>query len=85
MANSITIKLGFANSEETRTFKFEDLPDEAINIAPLKAKILALNASLAGGTSGGLNSFFVDSAGNNFTGIVEAKTDSTEETNIDLN
>jgi len=84
MANSITIKLGFEDSEETRTLKFEDLPASAINTAPLKARIMAVNASLAGGTAGGLSTFFVDSEGNNLKAIVEAKTDSTAETIIDL-
>lgn len=84
MANSITIKLGFEDTKETRQITFDDLPDEALDTETIKAKIDAINESLAAGTSGGLNNFFLSSEGDPFTAIVNAYTVSEIETPVNI-
>ena len=73
-------------------YKFDGVPDSAL--AGVKSAILAINASLAGGTDGGLKDFFrsddfddSDSSDiiGQFTGIVAAQIDSTQVTEINLN
>lgn len=84
MANSIHIKLAFEDTDETRNIVFENLPDAALNPAPLKVKILEINASLAAGTSGGLNEFFLSNDGDNFVSIASAYSVSELETPITI-
>lgn len=90
--NNVTLTLGYSNTESTRTWKIDGL--SAAALPQIKSKILAINASLAGGTDGGLGDFFrsddYDASNPNlivgkFTGIVAAKAESTEVENIPLN
>lgn len=92
ITNSVTLTFGYSNTESTRNYKISGL--SAADLTTAKAKILAVNASIAGGTDGGLTDFFRaddydDSDVNNivgkFSGIVAAKAESTEETVIPLN
>lgn len=89
--NSVTLTFGFSNTESTRTFKIDDISDTDFN--NVKSKILAVNASIAAGTDGGLTDFFrsddFDNSDPNlivgkFTGIIAAKAESTEIENIPL-
>lgn len=84
MANSITVKLAFQDTNETRLMTFENLPDDALDLDHIKNTINAINASLQAGTSGGLNEFFLSNDGNNFSGIIAAHTVSEEETPITI-
>lgn len=89
MTNSATITLGYTGTTETRKYKFENLTAE--QCAGLKAKVLALNASISGGTDDGLSDFFISddydaSDPNNvigkFSGITAAQYESTTITEI---
>ena len=82
--NSITLTLGFEDTDFTRQLKFDNLPDTALVVNTLKERILAVNESLSAGTAGGLSTFFLSDDGDNFTGIVAAKTDSVTETVLDI-
>lgn len=90
--NSTTLTLGYSNTEFTRSFKIDGL--SAAALPNIKSKVLAINASLAAGTDGGLADFFraddYDDSDPNlivgkFNRIVAAKAESTEETVIPLN
>ena len=82
--NSITLTLGFEDTDFTRQLKFDNLPDTALVVNTLKERILAVNESLSAGTAGGLSTFFLSDEGDNFTGIVAAKTDSVTETVLNI-
>lgn len=82
MANSLVIKLAYEDTDATRQMIFESLTAEAINPAPLKARILAVNDSLAASTSGGMNEFFVSDDGDYLVSIASAHTVSEIETPI---
>lgn len=75
--NSATLTLGFAD-DTNRKLKLDNLSESAIAPATIKPKILAINASLQGGSAGGLSSFFLSDNGANFTGIIAAQTDSDD-------
>ena len=92
ITNSVTLTFGYSNTESTRNYKISGL--SAADLTSAKAKILAVNASIEGGTDDGLTDFFRaddydDSDVNNivgkFSGIVAAKAESSEETVINLN
>ena len=57
MANSATLTFGYTNTDFTRKYKFEGLTTE--QCTALKNHVKAINASLAGGTAGGLSAFFI--------------------------
>ena len=89
---SVSLTFGYSNTDETRTYKFDVGSLSALELC--KGKILAVNASLKAGTDGGLADFFrsddydatdAENIVGKFTGIVAAKTDSVEETPINLN
>lgn len=92
MKNSVTFTFGYGGTDFTRKYKFDGVSDDVLE--DIKPAILALNASLAGGTDGGLKEFFraddydaedpTDIIGE-FTGIVAAQIDSTEVIDINLN
>lgn len=88
MSNSATITLGYTGTDFTRKIKLADL--EAGALSSVKAKVLAVNASLAGGTDNGLSTFFLsddyDAAQGigNFSSIVAAQVDSVETEILDL-
>lgn len=88
MANSATLTFGYGGTNFTRQYKFEGLTNE--QCAALKGKVLALNASITSGTADGLEDFFISDDYNantgvgRFAGIVAAKYEVTNITNIDL-
>lgn len=79
---SLQLKFGYENSDQKRTYTFSDISESIV--ADLKDNIIAVNNSLAGGTAGGLSSFFIDDEGNNFVRIEEANLTVVQETNLDL-
>lgn len=89
MTNSATITLGYTGTTSTRKYKFENLT--TAQCTALKSKVLALNASIAGGTDDGLTDFFISddydaSDPNNvigkLSGIIAAQYESTTVTEI---
>lgn len=80
--NSLNMKFAYHNTEQTRSYKFDGIADSLV--AGIKDKIIAVNNSLAGGTAGGLSSFFVSDDGDFLLKISEAEIRSTETTNIPL-
>lgn len=84
MANSITIKLAYRDTNSTRNMKFENLPDDALLPATIKPRILAINESLASSTDGGLADFFLSDEGNQLVSIASAYTVAEEETPITI-
>lgn len=89
MTNAIKLTLGYDQTDFTRKITLGNVDDSiASDSASVKAQIQAINASIAGGTDGGLSTFFrsddYDGVGGTFAGIVAAQIDSTEVTNIDL-
>lgn len=90
--NSVTMTFGYGGTDFTRKYKFDSVSSAVLD--NVKAGILAINASLAGGTDGGLKEFFraddYDASDSEdiigeFTGIVAAQIDSTQVTEINLN
>ena len=57
MANSVTMTLGYSNTDFTRKMKLENVPNASLS--GVKSAILAVNASLTGGTDDGLKEFFI--------------------------
>lgn len=84
MANSITLTLGYEGSDFTRKMKLDNLADENIVANDVRTKVKAVNASLAGGTAGGLSTFLLGDNGEHFTGITAAQIDTTEVQYLDL-
>lgn len=91
MANSVTMTLGYTGTDFTRKMKLDNL--EAGALSSVKSKILAVNASIAGGTDGGLKEFFraddYDASDSNnivgeFSGITAAQIDSVETEYLDI-
>lgn len=87
----VQLKFGYTNSDFTRQYNLTDIPTSAL--ANVKTKIQAINSSLAGSTSDGLNTFFRaddydDSDQSNIKGelkeIVEAKIITKTTTEIPL-
>ena len=88
MANSATLTFGYTNTDFTRRYKFEGLTQT--QCTNLKSNVKAINASLAGGTAGGLSAFFISddfdaSTGTGyFNSIVGAQYEASTLTEIDL-
>ena len=88
MANSATLTFGYTNTDFTRKYTFNNL--SAADCAGLKAKVLALNASIEGGTDGNLGDFFIsddyDAAEGigYFNGITAAQYEASTVTDIPL-
>lgn len=57
MSNSVQMKLKYTNTTFERQMTISEIADD--DLPQIKSKILAINASLAGGTDGGLSDFFV--------------------------
>lgn len=79
---TVQIKLGYENTEDTRTYEFGGLSESVLD--DVKAQVLAINQSLAGGTAGGLSTFFVSDNGDNLKSIVSARAKIIEEEVLDL-
>ena len=91
-STSVTMTLGYSGTEFTRKMKVANVQLSALNNVAAKAK--AVNASLAGGTDGGLADFFrsddydasdSENIVGKFSGIVSVQSETVEETEINLN
>lgn len=89
MSNTLQLTYGYQSTDFTRKVSIGNVA-ESLSAATIKANIKAVNASIAGGTSDGLPTFFrsddfnaTQSVGA-FTGITAAKLTSQTVTNIDL-
>ena len=82
--NSITLTLGFEDTDFTRQIKFDNLSSSAIDVSTVKARVLAVNASLSAGTAGGLSTLFLSDDGDNFEKITAAKIDTVDTTVLDI-
>lgn len=83
MASTNTLRATFAyeNTNETRKYDLDISEDAIPNV---KEKTLAINASLAAGTAGGMSSFFVSDNGNHMIKISNLELISITETVLDL-
>ncbi len=77
-----TVKLTFKYTDDTTRQYALGCADSLLT--GVKNKVKAINTSLAGGTSGGLNSFFVSIGGASFASISAAQIISETETTLDL-
>lgn len=94
MANAIKMTFEYEGSDFTRAVKIADVSNEvAADSSTVKSKIKAINASLAGGTSGGMDTFFraddyddsdVQNVVGTFKGISAAQIVTETVTNINL-
>ena len=85
--NSVTLTLGYANTDSTRKYKFNDVESSAL--LEVKSKILAYNAAIpAADKKVFISDDYDDSDPENvigeFAGIVAAQYETVEETNIPL-
>lgn len=76
----VELYLGYNNSEFIRTITISNVSLSAL--ADVKSKCMAVNASLAASTDGGMSNFFVDDNGNSLKEITKAKIIVTEETEL---
>lgn len=90
--NILNLTFGYTNTDFTRTYQFGGVSNGALSA--IVDNVKALNASLTGGTSDGLDSFFIaddfdDSDSNNiigkFAGIVALQSQKIEDEDIALN
>lgn len=90
--NSVILTLGFTGTDFTRQMKFDNV--DSGSLSSVKANILALNASLTGGTADGLDAFFIsddydatdsENVVGEFSGIVGAQIIEKTITELDLN
>ena len=83
MAYNLNLTFGYNGTDFTRDYKFE--VNDSIAAADIVTAIQAVNASLTGETSGGLDTFFIaddfDGTNGKFSGIIYAKTNS-ESSNV---
>lgn len=85
---SIKLKMGYQNTDFTRTMIIDDVNETVLD--NVETKIEAINTSLAGGTAGGLSTFFLsddyDAATNTgtFKKINDAVIEAVTITNIPL-
>lgn len=91
MANSAKLTFGYTNTDFTRQYTFNNL--STADCEGIKAKVLALNASIAGGTDGDLGDFFIsddydatdsENVIGKFNGIVAAQYEASTVTDIPL-
>ena len=82
MSQTLKMTFGYGESDFTRQYAHEVADSLALDC---KTKIKAINTSLAGGTAGGLSSFFISDDGeHNLTSIVSAQLESQTVTYLDL-
>lgn len=83
MSKNLKMTFGFGEEQEaTRNYSFT--VDDSL-AADCKAKILGINASLAGGTDDGLAAFFLaDNGTDNFSKITYAELNSTVTEVLDI-
>lgn len=81
MSNKLKMTFGYKDTDFTRNFTISNVDDSLTS--GIKSKILAVNASLSGGTSGGLDTFFrsddydSENSVGKFSGITAAQLEST--------
>ena len=80
---SITLTLGYEDTDETRDLKIDNV--SVASLSGVVNKVKAKNASLEAGTDGGLSTFFLSEDGDNFNSIVSATATVQETTPINLN
>ena len=56
---SVKMTLGYTNTDYERLVTVKGVDSAAAAVETVRTKAKAVNASLAGGTDGGLNSFFI--------------------------
>ena len=83
MAKTATFTLSYADTDATRKLVIDAVAD-SISAADVKAAVLAVNASLTGGTSGGLNTFLQSDDGHNLVAISDVEIKVSNSTNIVL-
>ena len=76
----VQLYLGYDNSDYVRTMTISNVSMSALTT--VKDKCMAINASLAASTDGGMKDFFVDDNGNSLKEITKAKIIVTEETEL---
>lgn len=69
MSNSISFKLNYKNSDETRTYEIPDVSDDYITPNDARNKVIAINASLEAGTANTLANLFVSNDYDSAEGI----------------
>lgn len=88
MNNKLKLTFGFEDTDFTRVYTINGIEDSLKS--GIKSKIKAVNTSLAGGTSGGLDSFFrsddydSDAGIGKFSRITAAQLESSTTTVIPL-
>ena len=90
MSKAIKLTFGYNGTDFTRQYKIANVADEYAVASDVKTKVKAVNASLAGGTAGGLDTFFLaddyDATENigTFKGITAAQIDESETIHINI-
>lgn len=84
MSNSLKVKLGYRNSEQTRAYTLTNLTDDAIDPTNVHAAVRTFNNAVrAESVQGGdPASIFIDNDGNYCNGVVEVIGESTEEVTL---
>ena len=81
MASKVVITMGFGNgSDYTQEITFAGVADSVI--PSVKTTVQGINSSLAGGTDGGLGTFFEDEEENSFSEIKACKIVTEEVTEL---
>ena len=77
MANTLKVKLGYNGTDKTRQYTLEDIADNALIPASVKAAVAAFNGGLS---TAGLSSFFIyENASQTCKGVVEVIGESVHE------
>ena len=88
MSSSVKLTFGYDGSDFARIYSISVADSIAADHTTIKSKIKAVNQSLAGGTAGGLDEFFLaddyDGTNGKFTAITAAKIVTSSTENIDL-
>lgn len=86
--NTVKLKMAYKNTDFTRQMTISDVADSVLS--SVEGKIEAINSSLEGGTSGGLDTFFIsddydaEQTIGTFEKIYEARIETFIETSIPL-
>ena len=77
----VKLTCSYSNTDLTHQYAFDCA--ESL-VSGVRNKVKAINASLAGGTDGGMSTFFLSADGHNLTKISDARIVSLEEYPIDV-
>ena len=86
--NTVKFKMAYKDTDFTRNMTISEVADSVLSA--VEGKIEAINSSLAGGTAGGLETFFIsddydaDASIGSFAKITEARIESVVTTPIPL-